>query len=158
MRVSEGHLPVVGAGEDHAVAHVELRVVDWRRVAIPEVCVPEHSFHPVKLSILFVQNGVLQPLDPGVGVERLWPPAASQGTRARCQVPLEALVVGGSCPLREAGSARRKVTDQTPKIVKLFAAKTRNLTAGHAHGGLVAATYPWKALARGLCLAFIAFA
>ena len=119
---------------------------------------PEHSFHPVELSILFVQNGVLQPLDPGVGVERLWPPAASQGTRARCQVRLEALVVGGSRPLREARSARRKVTDQAPKIVKLFAGKTRNLTEGHPHGALVAPTYPWKALARGSRLAFIAFA
>lgn len=119
---------------------------------------PEHSFHPVVLGILVVQNGVLQPLDPGVGVERPWPPAAAQGTRARCQVRLEALVVGGSRPLREAGSARRKVTDQAPKIVKLFAAKTRNLTEGHPHGALVTATYPWKALARGSRLAFIAFA
>lgn len=104
---------VVGAGEDHAVAHIELRVVDRRRVAFSEVRVPEDSFHPVELSFILIQNTIFEPLLPGVREELLGPSTVAREARARGQVRPEALVVRGPRPLRKARNPRREVTDQT---------------------------------------------
>ena len=158
-RVRERYLPVVGAGEDHAVAHIELGVVDRRRVAFSEVRVPEHSFHPVELSFFLVQNTTSEPLHPGVRVKLLGPPAVAQEARAWCQVRLEALGVRGPRPLRKARNPRREVTDQTTKIfVKHFCRKTRKSRRGQAQSAEMIKTYLWNALARGFCLRLSAFA